>query len=192
MQRVVMNSFCLRQFEKGDVGFSPEEFTAEVNSRLSNAKLQDGYAPFCKALFIDNFTSCPAQFMAITDENRAKLVTDYAARQEYELPVLRRFFRSSEFPSRPPARYLHLILYSREQIEHEEASRSHPVSPSCEDYEWAIVAFKLQDEDHELPMQPITIMRNALGKAEGGSGIPLDRSSYLASVDFWLRHAIVI
>jgi hypothetical protein len=27
----------------------------------------------------------------------------------------------------------------------------------------------------ETPMEPITMMRNALGKTEGGSGVPLDR-----------------
>lgn len=29
------------------------------------------------------------------------------------------------------------------------------------------------------------MMRNALGKAEGGSGVPLDREKYMESVKFW-------
>jgi hypothetical protein len=32
-------------------------------------------------------------------------------------------------------------------------------------------------------------MRNALGVAEGGSGVPLDRDAYARSVEFWSRHA---
>ena len=32
------------------------------------------------------------------------------------------------------------------------------------DYDWGIISVKCQDADHELPMQPITMMRNALGK----------------------------
>ena len=28
-------------------------------------------------------------------------------------------------------------------------------------------------------------MRNALGKEEGGSGIPIDRDAYMKSVEFW-------
>ena len=32
-----------------------------------------------------------------------------------------------------------------------------------------------QDEEYETPMQPITMLRNALGKEEGGSGVPLER-----------------
>ena len=39
-------------------------------------------------------------------------------------------------------------------------------------------------------MDPITIIRNALGKEEGGSGIPLDRNKYMESVEFWKNHAI--
>jgi hypothetical protein len=37
-------------------------------------------------------------------------------------------------------------------------------------------------------MAPITMMRNALGKEEGGSGVPLDREKYQESVEFWKTH----
>jgi hypothetical protein len=30
-----------------------------------------------------------------------------------------------------------------------------------------------------LPMDPITILRNALGKESGGSGVPLNNEKYL-------------
>lgn len=40
-------------------------------------------------------------------------------------------------------------------------------------------------------MSPITIMRNALGRSEGGSGVPLDRVKYEEAVAFWQHHAIV-
>jgi Protein of unknown function (DUF3228) len=49
----------------------------------------------------------------------------------------------------------------------------------------------VQDEDYETPMQPITMMRNALGKEEGGSGVPLDREKYIASVNYW-RHRVPV
>ena len=38
-------------------------------------------------------------------------------------------------------------------------------------------------------MQPITMMRNALGAEEGGSGVGLDRDAYRKSVDFWSKYA---
>lgn len=56
---------------------------------------------------------------------------------------------------------------------------------------WGIVSVKPQDVDYELPMQPITMLRNALGRGYGGSGVALDQTQYLASVDFWSCHAII-
>jgi hypothetical protein len=38
-------------------------------------------------------------------------------------------------------------------------------------------------------MSPITILRNALGKEEGGSGVTLDREKYNQSVAYWKEHA---
>ncbi|KAG1387658.1 hypothetical protein G6F60_014031 [Rhizopus arrhizus] len=38
-------------------------------------------------------------------------------------------------------------------------------------------------------MAPITMMRNALGVEEGGSGVALDREAYQRSVAFWENNA---
>jgi len=40
-------------------------------------------------------------------------------------------------------------------------------------------------------MDPITMMRNALGKEEGGSGVPLDRNLYDKAVDYWSKHVSI-
>ena len=40
-------------------------------------------------------------------------------------------------------------------------------------------------------MTPMTAMRNALGKEEGGSGVPLNRAEYLAAVEYWQSHATI-
>jgi Protein of unknown function (DUF3228) len=56
---------------------------------------------------------------------------------------------------------------------------------------WGIVSIKAQDVDYELPMTPITAMRNALGKDQGGSGVPLDREQYMQAVSYWKDHANV-
>ena len=45
--------------------------------------------------------------------------------------------------------------------------------------------------DFELPMQPITIMRNALGVEEGGSGVPLSREKYRESTAFWIENVAI-
>ena len=46
------------------------------------------------------------------------------------------------------------------------------------EYDYGIISVKAQDEPRELPMQPITAMRNSLGKEYGGSGVPLDFEKY--------------
>ena len=38
-------------------------------------------------------------------------------------------------------------------------------------------------------MTPITMLRNALGVEEGGSGVPLDRDAYRRAVAFWDANA---
>jgi len=55
---------------------------------------------------------------------------------------------------------------------------------SNSDAPWGIVSIKSQDVDYELPMQPITSMRNALGEEHGGSGVPIDRNAYMTWVYF--------
>jgi len=47
-------------------------------------------------------------------------------------------------------------------------------------------------KDYEMPMNPITIMRNALGTEYGGSGVKIDTDAYNASVDYWQTHAVVL
>jgi Protein of unknown function (DUF3228) len=87
------------------------------------------------------------------------------------------------------AEYLDIILYSREQIQKENEATGMP--KVSEPAPWRIISVKAQDVDHELPMTPITIMRNALGKEEGGSGVLLNREEYLKSVEYWRKHALV-
>jgi hypothetical protein len=43
--------------------------------------------------------------------------------------------------------------------------------------------------ESELPMQPITVMRNALGEDQGGSGVAMDPEAYKESVAYWSTHA---
>lgn len=81
---------------------------------------------------------------------------------------------------------LDVILYSREQIMKEHAAMPSKGSPDAiPDAPWGIISVKAQDESFETPMQPITIMRNALGADEGGSGVPLNKAAYDKSVEYW-------
>jgi hypothetical protein len=58
-----------------------------------------------------------------------------------------------------------------------------------EDGKWFIITIIATSTYEMPPMPPITMMRNALGKGEGGNGVPLERDDYEDSVKFWENHA---
>ena len=155
---------------------TPQEFERRLNDTPPLAVL-DGYAPFCKLHVHRNWTSTRCLTIAITDDNRQLLRSGYEARSPSELPVLVRWFEGVE---PPVAGYLIPILYSREQL----AQEGTPIAA-----DWGVVGCMYTDAPEETPMAPITMMRNALGVDEGGSGVPLDRAAYLRSVAFWSAHA---
>jgi Protein of unknown function (DUF3228) len=57
------------------------------------------------------------------------------------------------------------------------------------DADWGVVGCLYTMTPEETPMTPITMMRNALGVGEGGSGVAIDRNAYSRSVAFWESHA---
>jgi len=94
---------------------------------------------------------------------------------------------------KPKAEWLMLVLYSKEQLE-KEANLEKEINN--EDYfsfnaDYGIVAILGQSHPNEEPMKPETMIRNALGIEEGGSGVPLNKEKYLQSVEFWDKHVTV-
>jgi len=83
------------------------------------------YAPFCKHIFMRNFTQTLVGDIPITPENEHLLRSGYAARREEELPVLERWFPKDAIQP-PVAAYLDIILYSREQVLQENAAMGTP------------------------------------------------------------------
>lgn len=216
-----LTDFVLRQFDAKFratkiVDFTPEEFLAEVRkeaellnyehvnllddevaiSDCESVKLVNGYAPFCKLLFIDNFTSAKTGTMEITVNNFQYLQSDYRKRTPTEKAVLTRNFN---FPSAlkhtiPTASKLMVILYSKEQIDSEsleDYKKNGGDIPKPFEADYGIISINAQMVDFEEPMNPITMMRNALGKSEGGSGVTLNEDAYEKSVEFWKNNAIV-
>lgn len=225
-KNLVVDPFCYRQFvEKNGAGGGGyagalfdvpiSAFEDVVNSRYDRAYLVDGYAPFCKHLFVTNdFTTARVNVLPITKGNEIHLRSRYESRTELELPVLTRYFDRESLLLEgegtgggeegggggndvfPIAKYLDLILYSREQIEKENIAmgkrNGNGDGETRETAPWGIVSIKAQDVDFELPMTPITMMRNALGKDQGGSGVMLSREAYMESVAYWRDHANVL
>jgi hypothetical protein len=153
-----------------------DDFVARLNAEPPERVL-DGYAPFCKLHVHRNWTSTRCSVIPIDDDNRHRLRSAYEARTREELPVLVRWFEGLE---PPVAQYLVPILYDRAQM----AKEGTPI-----DAEWGIVGCLYTMAPAEIPMVPITMLRNALGVEEGGSGVPIDRDAYRRSVEFWERYA---
>ena len=228
MRRFVsMDPFCFRQFEDplklSFVSADKEAFVARVNEYIAanggEACLRDGYAPFCKHVFMPNdasLTQARATTVRLVPELEPAVRTAYEARTAKELPVLVRFLPRAAMPAPGPpvATFLDIILYDRTQLDKENAAM-HVGAKQGEgeeggasggdggaaayaasavggsDTPWGIVSVKAQDVDVELPMNPATMLRNALGKEEGGSGVALERDAYLAAVQFWQEHVSV-
>lgn len=179
---IVLTPFALpRLFPRDQRRNAIQDCTAAEFERYLNEhqplKVLDGYAPFCKLPVYENWTSTRCFAVPINDDNRHLLRTGYEARSREELPVLVRWFEEVESPV---ARYILPILYSAEQL----AKEGSPI-----DADWGVVGCLYTMTPEEIPMVPITMMRNALGVEEGGSGVPLDRVAYRHSVAFWETHA---
>lgn len=217
--KIKVTDFGKRQFEGKSNGtkitdFTFEEFEEHLNKVLSSDngpfnwgtqedilkktgfKIIDGYAPFCKLIAVPNFTNARVGSMPIDMANYQYLRHGYSSRTPAELPVMSRWF---ELPIQAPvANYLLVVVYSRGQLEKEfnaEVEKK-PSDNPCKDIfmfdaEWGVVAILGQTHPNEEPMAPITMMRNALGVSEGGSGVAIDKDKYLASVEFWKNNAIV-
>lgn len=198
--KVKITEFAKRHFDpKSGVtkikNFTIQEVEDYLNSMLkvgSNvmAKVMDGYAPFCKLIAVKNWTNARVGTMKIDLTNYQYLRFGYEARTLDELPVASCWF---ELPlPAPKAEYLIFVVYSREQClaEYNSKPQTEPFKLD-EDVQWGIVAILGQSHDEEEPMTPVTMMRNALGKEYGGSGVPLDKEKYMESVRFWKEYARV-
>lgn len=180
----VLTDFCLKHFDGKDrkpaiPGITPEDFEKEINSRLPSL-IEDGYAPFCRLYFFKNWTAAQAGIIPITLECLPFIETEYEARQEKELPVLMRYYSCDYFDLK--AKYLCIVVYDKEQMLKEGTKI---------DADYAVVNILRLMDLQEPPLPPITMMRNALGVAEGGSGVPLNREKYMKSVAFWSNHVTV-
>ena len=177
-----------------DANYAGTRVTPEiVESLIKQAEvLEDyipGYADFCRILCLKNtdengeFIFNDLTLLTVEKEwainNGGVLKTAYEARNENELPVLVEWIEGIEPPVAP---FVHLILYSREQLEKEGEYLT---------ADWGIVSIQTAATEMVEPMRPITAMRNALGIEEGGSGVAIDRQAYLESAEYWGKYSII-
>ncbi len=152
-----MDPFCFKQFEKQAgslfINMPIDEFTATVNEFYINnpQALKPGYAPFCKHLFIANFTDAVSGCKALTPENQEHLKSGYEARRATELGVLCQWLDIEKVPAHK-APFLDIILYSYDQVQKENESMGQKDPNASLNYDYGIVSVKPQDGDVETPM----------------------------------------
>ena len=75
VRKIILEPFCYKQFDVSAgslfIDFDREQFTDLCDQFYKNhpEALKDGYAPFCKHLFIPNFTPAVTGCLEITDQN---------------------------------------------------------------------------------------------------------------------------
>ena len=197
---LILDKFSFRSFDStrnsNYISISKEEFIKKVNELYKSSKdLVEGYAPFCKHLFVKNFVKgFKPCHLEINEKIKPLIISKYDSRQKNELPVLIRYIdlKTINKEEIPDALFLDLILYSKEQIISEmkemKADEKEINEMIEKDFDWGIISIKPLNIDHELPFVPITLMRNSLGKNEGGSGVPIDRKKYMEGVEFWSKN----
>lgn len=185
-----------------------------------NMIVKDSFNDFCKYIYIKNidgkqvnFPTVKRSVVKIDYTIYPYIQSGYSARTPEELPVLSRWV---SFPPNsyvlPTAEYIGLVLYTRQQLldEHNEqfppedykvgltpwsdkgiAVMGPPEFELTEECEYGIVAIMGLGQPEMDPMPPITHLRNALGKAEGGNGVQIKRDEYEKSVKFWSENIMV-
>jgi hypothetical protein len=199
---IVLNSFAFHHWDNPEYSGArittvpKPEFIERVRQYVLahggfDAVSISGYAPFCRHIFLPNFTDARVDCVPITPDISRSLQSGYRARRDSELPVLMRWIEAKDIPGGVPvAAFLDLILYSRAQILLQDAAIPDPDLDKG-DWDWGLISVKAQLVAHETPMLPITAMRNALGTAYGGSSELIDPTAYRKSVEFWENHVSV-
>jgi len=97
-QTFFLDEFAHKQFNDVNpdysgtrIYFDSADFVARIQQYHDDGReLIGGYAPFCKHIFVPNFTGARLGSLAITQENRHLLRSAYSRRRPEELPVLSR------------------------------------------------------------------------------------------------------
>lgn len=149
---------------------------------------QCGYAPFCKVLTIElsaeqraNPGAILIDRVKISEVNESEIVFSYESRAPGELRLPTRSYPCPR-AERERANFLQVILYSDEQLAKEDKENPNRVVDANL---WHVVLYRGQNTNDKLPMEDSTMLRNALGIEEGGSGVPIDPNAWEHCISHW-------
>ena len=181
MKNIIITDFCKKRHflpnQKGTyVDMETWEFLNYLRS-LSDRDLSRNIEVIDRN--IEGNQSIFAGTRLIPEHGETFLMSHYETRRQGELPYLTRALHGL---IKPHARYMQVILYSQDQLKTEGIYI---------DADYGVVSVNARLYEDPEPPTPATLLRNALGKEYGGNGQPLDRDAYMASVEYWDKHAIV-
>jgi len=186
MTTLGINDFVVRQCQPDFTGtrLSHQDLNHIHGITGQNFKaglIEMGDFAFSRIVVLRNQWEVRAAYALVTDDNRHLLQSEYVTRQDGELPYLSRFFK--DVSTLPMASHLHVIMYSREQLEKEGASNTGS--------DFDIISVQAEMGTDLAPMTPSTMIRNHMGHAFGGNGEELNTRAYKDSASFWSRHAMI-
>ncbi len=142
-----------------------------------------GLYPFSRIvpLYGEPYNKLRCPIVKITNQNKKFLVSDYSARRKSEIPYLKRWFPKRSKVEGVLADHIDVILYNKAQLVKEgDKIKS----------DWGIVAINVEMKKGS-PVTPQTMVNNQMGIKFGGNGEKINVEDYLASIEFWQKHAIL-
>eukprot|EP00040_Diaphanoeca_grandis_P029424 m.172363 g.172363 ORF g.172363 m.172363 type:complete len:293 (+) comp31683_c0_seq2:325-1203(+) len=218
-KEIVLYEFCRRQFKTEDVAdpsftgqiidFPPITFEQNLNTMLdtemglrrtynSAEVMENGYAPFVKILYVDNFVeNLLPSVVEISGSNKDKMRSTYETRTAHDLPMLTRWCLLEDVINDESciekAKYLQVTMYSAEYILRDSLQRGKGIG-NCGDIanaNWGVISIKGVNEKREVPMTPASMMKGALPRECGGLGVTLNMAKYRESIQYWETHVTV-
>ena len=183
MKYTVKSSIFVKRQIKGSGktysnNFTFDEISKIAEQHLNNNNYTKGYRDGVILITIknnvtDNFI-CP---LVKIDKN-TKLVAKMTKRRDEEESYIQiRALNGKELI----ASSVDLVLYRKDVLAETNENSTNP--------DWELIAFMAKPKELELPMGPVTMMRNQLQK-QGGTKGKYSSEEWAESVDFWQKYAI--
>ena len=182
MESIVgVNSFVTRQTKESGKTYSKkmtfEEIAEHANAQIKKGNYKKGYRDGVilvqvEKKIIDNFV-CPI----VKIDDNTKLVAEYTKRREDEEPYIK---ISAINGKAIKTHQVDLILYRKDVLKETNEDETNK--------DWELISFHaIPDGLKNLPMGPVTMMRNQL-ELKGGTKGYYSSENWAESVNFWQKY----
>ena len=182
MESIVgVNSFVTRQTKESGKTYSKkmtfEEIAEHANTQIKKGNYKKGYRDGVilvqvEKKIIDNFV-CPI----VEIDDNTKLVAEYTKRREDEEPYIK---ISAINGKAIKTHQVDLILYRKDVLKETNEDETNK--------DWELISFHaIPDGLKNLPMGPVTMMRNQL-ELKGGTKGYYSSENWAESVNFWQKY----